>query len=331
MRDKIAAMSAPVIQARSLDAQGVTAVVSAVGSWAILIVISRVLVVEYGVNPWALAFVQMAIGGAAMIAAAGRGPLPLRALRRWQTWSYGVLRVMTAATFTAALAHGTAAEVSVLSALFIPIGIVLAWMVMKRPPASADVVGSAVVIAGIAGVASQLPGGVAGPASLLMMVSATGTASATDIAERHPDNQGDDSRGRLRLSGAALLATAAVMLAVTVAAAHFDPAGAVAAHVPVEAVFDPLVWISGILIGVVLRGPSTYATFRAIRMVGSENYLMGVAIMPGLNLAGETLAASAGLLPMPSLSDATVTAGIICVAGALGIAAARWRRRLAIG
>ena len=310
-----------------LDSRGLAAVATAVASWGVLIVLSRALVVVYGMNPWVLAFVQMAAGGAAMIAAAGRGPLPLSALRRPHTWVYGGLRVLTAATLTAALAHGTAAEISVLSALFIPIGIALAWSLFARRPSPADAVGSLVILAGVAGVAGGLPGGLLGAGVVLMAVSATGTAVATAVAELHPDNQGDDPRARLRLTGATLLVTAALLLAGAAVAAAIAPGGVVAAHVPVAAVVDPAVWGAGIVVGILLRGPSTYATFRAIRLVGSENYLMGVAFMPALTLAGERLAAAAGWIPEPALSAATLVAGSVGVAGAAGIALLRWRSR----
>ena len=105
------------------------------------------------------------------------------------------------------------------------------------------------------------------------------------------------------------------------------PGGAAAAHVPVAAVVDPAVWGAGIVVGILLRGPSTYATFRAIRLVGSENYLMGVAFMPALSLAGERLAAVAGWIPEPPLSGATVVAGSEGVGGPAGIALLRWRAR----
>ncbi|MEQ9166703.1 MAG: hypothetical protein RLO12_10630, partial [Fulvivirga sp.] len=62
----------------------------------------------------------------------------------------------------------------------------------------------------------------------------------------------------------------------------------VATHVPLSAVFDPAIWTAGVLVGIALRGPSTYLTFRAIRMVGSENYLMGVAVMPAITLFCES-------------------------------------------
>lgn len=310
-----------------LDSRGLAAVATAVASWAVLIVISRVLVVGDGLNPWVLSFIQMAVGGAAMIVAAGPGPMPLKAVRNPHTWAYGCLRVLAAATLTAALAYGTAAEISVLSALFIPVGILLAWLLFARRPGPADVFGSLVILAGIAGVAGGLPDGILGIAAMLMAISATATAVGTAVAELHPENQADDRKTRLRLTGAAMLTTAALMLAAAVAAAYLDPNGVVAVHVPLAAVADPAVWIAGILVGVLLRGPSTYFTFRAIRMVGSENYLMGVALMPALNLAGESLAATAGLLPAPMLSTSTVAAGMLGIAGAVGIAALRWRGR----
>lgn len=311
----------------TLDSRGLAAVAAAVVSWGVLIVISRVLVAGFGLNPWALAFIQMAVGGAAMFAAAGRGPLPLKAMRDPHTWIYGSLRVLTAATLTAALAYGTSAEISVLSALFIPIGMLLAWGLFARRPGPADVLGSLVILAGIAGVADGLPGGIVGTAALLMLVSATATALCSAVAEMHPENQADDRKIRLRLTGAAMLATAVLMLAAAAAAARLDPDGLVAAHVPLEAVTDPATWVAGVVVGVLLRGPSTYATFRAIRMVGSENYLMGVALLPAFNLFGESVAAALGLLPAPVLSTATLAAGATGIAGAVGMAALRWRAR----
>lgn len=322
LQDKIAAMAEPV-----LDSRGVTAVAAAVLSWGLLILISRVLVAGYAFNPWVLAFVQMVVGGAAMIVAAGRGPMPLRAFGQPQTWIYGVMRVATAATLTAALAYATSAEISVLSTLFIPVGILLAWALFARRPRPADAFGSMVVVLGVAGVAAGLPGGILGTAAALMVISATATALSTAVAELHPDNRGDDRCTRLRLTGAAMLVTAALMLVATTAAAYADPQGAIALHVPPAAIFDPAVWVAGILVGVLLRGPSTYLTFRAIRMVGSENYLMGVAIMPVLMLVGESVAAAAGFVPMPALPAETLAAGAVGAAGALGIAALRWRAR----
>lgn len=310
-----------------LDSRGVAAVATAVLSWGFLILISRVLVAGHGFNPWVLSFVQMAVGGAAMIAAAGRGPMPLRAMRHPHTWIYGSLRVVTAATLTAALAYGTSAEISVMSTLFIPVGILLAWALFSRRPGPADGVGSIFVLAGIAGVAVGLPGGLLGPAVTLMLISASATALCTVIAEMHPENQGDDRKTRLRLTGAAMLVTAALMLAAATVASYLDPQGFVAAHVPMSAVFDPTVWIAGIVVGVALRGPSTYFTFRAIRMVGSENYLVGVSVMPVIALIAESLAAAGDLLPMPVLPVHTLVAGTVGIAGALGIAVLRWRAR----
>jgi len=310
-----------------LDSRGVTAVATAVLSWGLLILISRVLVAGHGFNPWVLSFVQMAVGGAAMIVAAGRGPMPLRAFRHPQTWIYGSLRVVTAATLTAALAYGTSAEISVMSTLFIPAGILLAWALFARRPKTSDAFGSVVVLVGVGGVAVGLPGGILGPAVTLMLISAAATALCSAIAEMHPENQGDDRKIRMRLTGASMLATASLMLAAATTASHFDPGGYVAAHVPLSAVFDPAIWIAGIVVGVALRGPSTYFTFRAIRMVGSENYLMGVAVMPAITLFAESLAAAGGLLPMPALPLQTLVAGTVGIAGALGIAALRWRAR----
>ena len=310
-----------------LDSRGVTAVATAVLSWGFLILISRVLVAGHGFNPWVLSFVQMAVGGAAMMVAADRGPMPLRAFRHPQTWIYGVLRVVTAATLTAALAYGTSAEISVMSTLFIPVGILLAWPLFGRRPVATDAFGSVVVLIGVGGVAAGLPGGVLGTAVMLMLISAGATALCSAIAEMHPENQGDDRRTRLRLTGAAMLATATVMLVAAAGASHVEPDGFVATHVPLSAVFDPAIWTAGVLVGIALRGPSTYLTFRAIRMVGSENYLMGVAVMPAITLLCESLAAAGGLLPMPSLPAQTLTAGAVGIAGALGIAALRWRAR----
>ncbi|MEL7117565.1 MAG: translation-associated GTPase, partial [Pseudomonadota bacterium] len=85
-------------------ARVVTVTLSAMACWALLSVISRILLLRYGIDPWAFAFLQLCAGGLALILLGARRGQNLASFRRPTTWIIGALRVTSAALYTAVLA-----------------------------------------------------------------------------------------------------------------------------------------------------------------------------------------------------------------------------------
>lgn len=297
------------------------ALFAALSSWALLLVASRALILQFDFDPWTFALVQMAAGGLAMMWL-GRGTTRAReTLLSPLTWLYGVLRVGTAAFFTAALVHTTTANAAFLGIVAVPLAALAAAVVLGAKPTRWELVGHGVVLAGLAAIAVGLDGGLSNPAVLLMLLSELCVVGASLIAELHPVNRGEDERSRAFLSGAVLCASA---VALTLCLAVGD--------VLLPALFErdaarglgsPLLLLSAIAVGAVLRGPSIHLSLRAIRLAGATRYLAAMATLPLMAFGFEAAFVGLGLLS-PAPHDAMVFGlGVLCVAGSLGVLIAR--------
>ncbi|MEM8576698.1 MAG: translation-associated GTPase [Pseudomonadota bacterium] len=290
-------------------------VLAALTLWSLLLVVSRVLLVQFALDPWLFTFIQMMVGGAVLIAVSGQ-PRGLWALFGAPlTWIYGVLRVATAAFFTAALLYTSAANAAFLAILSVPTSALIVWGAMGRRPALWEAPGHAAILAGLVALAASLENGFRNPALVLMILSELCVVISTLIAERHPMNQTEDRRQRAALTGAMLVASAVVMLAVAAVAGQ-GGGGA----------FDPVLWGLAALVGAALRGPAMYLALLAIHRVKTTNYLAGMAALPLTALLFERAAAWMGLLaPAPLWTGATAFGGVM-ILGSLAVIAGRYRR-----
>ena len=290
--------------------------VGAVLSWAALLAASRVLLVRLGFDPWAFTFVQLCAGGMVLLAAGGVRRFDLSSFRRPSTWMLGALRVLSAAFFTAAIAWVSVLEAGVLGAVNVPMVAVAVWLVFGRRPARGEWLGHLVILAAIAFLVAQLEGGVRHPAVILMLLNEVCLIAATLLAERHPDNVSDRPGTRLRLTGAVLLITAALFLAVRLAQ------GGVGGDVWS---WPLLAW--GALVGVAFRAPSMVLSFWSVRLIGAQNYMAAIAPLPLIGMALEQAAFAAGLIDVSRFRVETVLFALGVLAGILLVVAARVRAK----
>lgn len=291
---------------------------AAILSWSALIAISRILLVRYGFDPWAYTFLQLCAGGVCLLAIGrlGRGHgASLDSFRRPSTWILGVLRVLSAALFTAVLVWVSAMEAGVLGAVNVPMVAVAVWLVLGRRPARLEWLGHAVILTAIAALVLRLEGGFANPAVILMLLNEVCLVAGTLLAERHPDNTASAPGGRARFTGAVLLVTAGLFLGLRILE------GGGVGDVDWSA---PLI-VSALLVGVLLRGPSMFLTFWATRLIGSQNYMASCTALPVIGMVLEQAAFELGLIDVTRFRLETLlfTAGV--VAGTLIVVAARVR------
>lgn len=304
-------------------------------SWAVLLVVSRVLLVGLELDPWLFTLIQMTAGGAFLVVIAGRGTGIMEALRNPYTWLYGVLRVATAAFFTAALVHTTTANAAFLGIVSVPISMAVLWLVLSRRPSRLELPGHAMVLLGLALLAQSLEGGWRNPALILMILSELCVVVSTLIAELHPLNRTDDMRQRARLTGIMLLASALFMLSAALGLGllvrwlpglRMVVPGDLAWMANPALALDPYLWASAGLVGVLLRGPSVFLSLKAIHRVRTENYIAGVAALPFMSLALEATAAALGwLAPAPPAGAATLF-GTVATLGSLSVLWTRSRK-----
>lgn len=295
-----------------------------VALWALLLVTSRILLVRLEVDPWSFTFIQLVAGGILLIAlSTGGDSTDWSSLRRPGTWIYGVLRVVTAGAFTAALIHATVTYAGLLGTINVVFGVAGASVVYKRRPSSRELWGHVVIMAGIAAlIFGRLDGGVRNPAVLLMFISEVAVVASTLVAETHPDNNSHNPKVRLRFTGTVLLVTALLFLAVRVlqdgiqVQAGGDDVGLTGA-----------LWASGLVVGLVLRGPVMHSSLKAIRLVGAEVYLMMAASLPFIGLVFETVAGSLGLIERANYTAADVALVGAIAGGAVWVISARTAHR----
>jgi drug/metabolite transporter (DMT)-like permease len=307
-------------------------VLAALASWSLLLVVSRVILTNTGFDPWIFTFLQMMAGGLFLMLVSGRprgfGPL----LRDPITWIYGMLRVATAAFFTAALLHTSAANAAFLALLSVPTAAIVVWGVMGRRPRPCELPGHFLILLGLLALAGSLEDGFRNPALVFMILSELCVVASTLIAEVHPVNQTEDRRQRAALTGAMLLASACVMLLCAVgigAMAQISPG--VVAFFPGDlawirdpwTVLDPGLWLAAGLVGVLLRGPSMLLALKAIHRVETTNYLAGMAALPLTAVLFEAAAASVGWLDPITVWTWSTAFGLIMIVGSLAVVTAR--------
>lgn len=312
----------------ALTSSSLTVLVSALFGWALVLVVSRMLLIGFGFDPWLFTLIQMLTGGIFLIAVAGRGPAVGGALRNPWTWVYGTLRIVTAALFTAALVHISTANAAFLAVTSVPISAVMLWLVLSRRPLRQELPGHALIVGGLVLLVFTLDGGWHNPAILLMAGSEICVVATTAIAELHPLNRTNDMRQRASLTGVMLLASALVMLASALGlafAATWLPG--LRELVPVSLpwladpalALDPFLWILAAAVGIALRGPSMFFSLKAIYLVRTENYLAAMATLPFMCMLLESIAYAAGWLPPVTLASPTTAFGLIMTLGSLAV------------
>jgi hypothetical protein len=295
-------------------------VAAATLSWGVLLVATRLLLVNFSFNAWGFTLIQLLVGGASMMVLGGRGAVVWRSLASPSIWVYGGLRVISSACSSAALLYVGVMQDTLLAAMNVPIAALIIILGSRRLPPARQALVHGVIVAGIATMALALPGGLANPAVLLEAISETAVVVSTLLIERHPHNRSDDIGARCRFTGAVLMATAAMFIVVWGLsgaagvrlgnnALAFGDLGALLA--------DPALLVAGALVGACLRGPTMYLALYAIRLAGTQTYLAALALLPVVGVTLEAVCAALGWLPWPHLGWAEAASAALVVGGSM--------------
>jgi hypothetical protein len=283
-------------------------------TWAALAGANRVLLLRLGLDPWAFTFVQLCTGGIVLLAAGGRRRPNFSSFRRPATWAISVLRVLSAAFYTAVLATLSVLEAGVLGAVNVPMVAVAVWLAFGRRPAHGEWVGQMVILLPILLLIGGLHGGLWHPAVRLMLLNEVCLVASTLLAERHPDNVADQPGARMQFTGVLLLTTAALFLVVRA----LEGGGA-------NGIWDWRLLAAGAAVGVAFRAPSMVLSFWSIRLIGAQNYVAALSVLPLVGMAFEQSAYAAGLIDVSRFRADTVPLALCIVAGTLLVVAARVR------
>ena len=296
--------------------KGILVTAGAIGSWALLSVVGRILLLRLHIDPWAFSFIQLCVGGAALVIAAKiaapHTSIRLARFARPTTWILGSLRVASAAIYTTVLGWLSVLETGTVGAVSVPLAAMGVWLTFRRRPARGEGWGHLVILVAVGwlltGIEDPLRPVVAG----LMGLNAVAVVGIAMLAERHPDNLSNEPGARLQFTGIVLMVTAAVFLALRAVQAPESGPNWDWQLIAVSAVF-----------GIVLRAPSTVLTFWSIRLVGAQNYAAAIAFLPMIGMGFEEAAVAMGVIDHSRFDPGTLLLALIVLAGTALVIVAR--------
>ncbi len=280
--------------------------------WALLSVVSRILLLKFHFDPWMFSFIQLCAGGISLLVMSGKGGLNLTSFTRPVTWGLGALRVVTAALYTTVLAWVSVLEAGVLGTLNLPFVVLAVWILTKTRPARFEWIGHLLILSAILLLIQTLEPEIRFPVAWLMGLNALCHAALTLLSERHPDNASDLPGARARFTGAVLLVTAAFFLI-----ARLVQNG------PGDGMIEMPLLASSILVGILLRAPAMFLAFWSIRLAGALGYTAAVTLLPVFGMMFEQAAVAVGLLDITRFRIETLYLALIVITGTLLVVMAR--------
>ncbi|MEP3114103.1 hypothetical protein [Nisaea sp.] len=295
--------------------------ISAVATWALLLVCSRALVIGLSLDPWMFTFLQMGSGGLFFIVISRGAEAGISALWRTDTWLIGVFRVGTAALYMAALIHVDVLQAGFFASISVPMSALAVCFLFNRQPTRLELMGHLPLIAGAAATAFGFEGSIENPAFLLLALSQVCVLAASLFAERHPHMMAMAPRTRLRLTGIILLVTAMGFAVWRILQSTVGLAG----DADITELMRPELWAAGLGLGITLRGLATYLGLRAAAVAGTHNYLAAALALPMVGAVLECFVAWYGYGSWPDIGPLQAIAGMLILSGGSVVIYARKR------
>ncbi|WP_417814696.1 EamA family transporter [Thalassospira alkalitolerans] len=291
--------------------------------WALLLVCNRIALTAFDVDVYAMTCWQLVFGGLALVLLAPGRPIPWRQFTLPINWAYGILRVLTGVSWTAALVYISAPESGILSQTGMPMAALAATFILGRAPGKSEWLGHGILIIGAAWLAWHLPDGFLNPAVLLMLSSEVTAISSSVLAEKHPDNQIKDAWSHLRFTGVLLLITASVFLILPPIIGFISPVPI--PYTSMDGFFGMETMLAGLILGATLRGPAMVLSLRSIKTAGIEKYILATSILPFILLGLEMLAAKFDLTPAPAHDSVFWVSALLVMLGIIQITLSKRR------
>ena len=286
--------------------QIITITVSAIISWALLSVVSRILLVNFDLDPWLFSFLQLVSGGLTLLLIGYRGAGGANSFARPSTWVLGALRVLSAALYTAVLAIISVLETGIISALNLPVVAVFVWVLHKQRPSAIAWVGHAILLVVVTVMARRLESDLQLTVLGLMGLNAMCLAAMNLIAEQHPENKTATLSGRAWFTGVVLAITAAMFLCLRI----------LQGQEILTQITIPLI-LSSVIVGMFLRAPSMFLAFWAVSNAGAQGYTAAISLLPLFGMMFEQAAVAVGLLDTSRFQVESLYLALVALAGTL--------------
>ena len=309
--------------------RGLVLAFSAVILWGILDAASRFAVTEMAADPWMFSCINLLAGSLLMLAIAGRGHSRMSTLYHAHTWFFGFFRVLMTLFLVFAFTSLSASEVNFMLRINVVLGMLAAYLLFQRKAQKTDIPGGILLLIGFFTIALRQQDAFLNIAVVLVMLAAVCDTVLTVIAETHPvSNRATGIKARLRYTGFVLFVTSLFFIALDFILAKLKGSHIITNETlvtflnsapDISSFNHPGTWISGIVVGILLRAPSMYLYLYAARLLKTENLMMAATLAPFATLGAEGLFYSLGLMQIPTLDTLDIFAGAMMTFGALSM------------
>jgi hypothetical protein len=299
--------------------------VASIAAWAILLGINKHILHEHQISPWLFTFIEHAFGGCLFMLIAWRPSHSFLAALRWETWAYGALRVLSAASLTAALAHVSVFEATLMGMISLPIAAVVAYRLNHERSSGRETLAHGAIVASALALSQIAGGDHANKAFLLILLSELCVVGSVFISERHPDNKPSGFAQKMWFTGIALTTTSVVLLGAGLIEGVIN-AGARES----DAQAGPEIWAAAAAaaVGVGLRGPAVLLSFWSVRLVGAANYILATTLLPIFGFGFELLLNRFDLGPPLAIDASAYPIAFVMLAAILMVGLGRRRASL---
>ena len=290
--------------------------------WAMYNIIAKVSV-TYGVHPAIFVCIGSLAASTVLFQISGMGALSFSTLKQPRTILYSLCNllehVFTLYLFT--YVAGTAG--SLMQRLNIGIALFIAIFIMGRKQTKANLIGTGIVLTGVAVVIANVDPAVKGPAIVWLVLAVLCQTIKTFIIEQHPDsNEAKGYKEQARVTAFVTFVTTVVFLAFLVFMALVkeysgikDP---IIEHLPSLMDFlHPTTFLAGIIFGIVNDAPAGYCYFYATKAVKTEKFLAIAAFVPLFTFMIEFILYKLGIVDMSKFTDHALFAISLIIIGSL--------------
>lgn len=298
---------------------------SVVPCWAFCNVFYRYISVEYHVHTLVYTSFVMLAASVGMLILTKGSAFTKNTITDKSTWVWGICQLLSNIVLIALFTLVTSTEGALMTRISVLAGFAISFFYAHRMPSRHDFVSILLIVVGVITIAMNLPEPVKVQAIMLMMLAGLIQAIRLYVAENHKQNVAAiKTKDRVRVTGLVLGLTSFLFLVVSFILALIKDYGGLNAGIfdalpSIVDIFNPLMMLLSIPVGLLVVGYMKYAEFHASKHIKSENFLVLTALVPVLTLVFEWLGFKLvpEVLQLSDISKADLVAAVLITLGAL--------------
>jgi len=288
-------------------------------------VVSRYCSVVLEVNPVVYSCAAFSACALMLILFSGPGALVKETIRSVDTWTYGVVLMLSYVIGMILYGYVTSTELTMLQKVSVFMSFAGSWFFLGRKPDKYQLLGTLVITVGVATVAADILPEKRGLVYFLAVLYGAAQAARIFIAEIHrPHTQAstivNDPRARARVIGFVMLVVSSMFLLVSglVAFAQVGEATPFIRGFPMLEDFShPESIFAGVLTGIFLIAPLRVLEFSSSQKIKTENFITILTFMSVSTLFWEWATAPITGLSIKAISGNDLIALVLITAGGL--------------